>query len=227
VSAVTAFQDINEFRFTQAVTSSATISFEVVDQIDIATAIVLPLTLTNFSGQRTANSVLLDWTTVSEQNTSYFDIQRGSDGKTWSDIGQVAAAGNSTQPVNYHYTDTLPLTAVTAWFYRLEMTDIDGQSTYSPVLAIGGNVPSGLSLTAYPNPFRQQLTLQVESPEAQNVQLQVTDFSGARLMTNLIPLQKGTNVLPLSSLQRLASGIYVLTLSMPQGQQVIRIVKTE
>jgi hypothetical protein len=42
VSTVTAFQNINEFRFTQAVTSSATITFEEVDQIDIAAAVILP-----------------------------------------------------------------------------------------------------------------------------------------------------------------------------------------
>jgi hypothetical protein len=227
VSAISAFSNVDEFVFTQAASSSAEISFVAVDQIDIASPVDLPLTLTDFSGQRTGNNVLLGWTTATEQNTSYFEIQRGTDGADFAPLSKVFAAGNSDIIRNYQYTDPLPTASATVYFYRLKMADIDGEFTYSPVLAIGGNTHSGLSLTAYPNPFRQQLTLLMESPEAQNVQLLVTDFSGARLMTNLIPLQKGTNVLPLSSLQRLATGIYMVTLSMPQGQQVIRIVKTE
>jgi len=226
VHATAAFQDVNQFVFTQAAGSTATLTQMVVDQITIANPISLPLTLTGFSGQRSGDNVLLKWTTASEQNTSHFNIQRGTDGLAYSSVGVIPAAGNSTEPLNYQFTDVLPASTTSTWYYRLVMTDEDGQFTYSPVLTIGSVNPSTFIMNAYPNPFSSQVTLSIQSPQPDNALILVADMSGRILLTERLPLQQGANLIPLS-LGSLAKGAYRLRLSTTGAKHTIGVVKTE
>ena len=225
VSAITAFQNIDEFVFTQTSTS-AEISQVAVDDITIAAPINLPLTLIDFSGQRTDNKVNLQWTTAQEENTAGFEIQRAGNGADFSTVGLVPAAGNSTQTLHYNFTDALPVTASPAYFYRLKMSDLDGRSTYSPVLRI--SVPSpGLSFSAYPNPFREHLAITMEAPEAGKAQLTIRDMNGKQLLRQDLSIQKGTNSFPLPAMVRLAKGLYLLNIATSHQQQTIHVLKIE
>jgi len=226
VSANTAFYNVDEFRFTQAVTSSATVTINFVDQITIAAPIILPLTLLDFSGQRADNKVHLQWTTASEQNTSTFEIQRGNNGSDLATVARVSAAGNSSQTLHYNFTDALPATSPTAYFYRLKMSDLDGRSTYSPVLKISVP-PSGLSFSAYPNPFREQLAITIEAPEADKAQLTICDMNGKQLVRQNLSIQKGTNSIPLPAMVRLPKGLYLLNIAASHRKQTIRVLKIE
>ena len=224
ISAIAAFANVDEFRFTQVVTS-ATITFMAIDQITIAAA-PLPLTLISFSGQRTGNDVRLDWTTASEQNTALFEVQRGTNGADFSAVGRVQAAGNSTQTLQYTYTDAPPAASATAWLYRLKLADLDGWFTYSPVLRISAPA-TGLSFSAYPNPFRQQVIITAESAEAGKAQLTIRDMGGKLLLRQDLSLQKGTSSFFLPSTTQIGKGIYLLNIATSRGQQTFRLVKTE
>lgn len=94
----------------------------------------LPITLTGFTATRSGSNVVLQWQTATEEHTSDFILQRSPDGKTYTDIGTVAAAGNSQALVNYIFTDLQPLTGNN--FYRLKQTDLDGTYNYSSVRLI-------------------------------------------------------------------------------------------
>jgi hypothetical protein len=95
--------------------------------------VILPVTLTGFTAQKMASSVMLQWSTASEENTKDFIIQR-STGNGWDDLGTVAAAGNSNTLRQYSYTDTRPANGLND--YRLLEQDADGRETYSPVLTV-------------------------------------------------------------------------------------------
>ncbi|HTI89541.1 MAG TPA: T9SS type A sorting domain-containing protein [Puia sp.] len=226
VSAKTAFANVDEFRFTQASGSSAVISFEAVDQITIAAPINLPLTLLDFSGQRTDNKVNLQWTTTQEDNTAGFEVQRDDNGAGFSTVGLVQAAGNSTQIIHYNYTDALPAVSSPAYFYRLKMSDLDGHSTYSPVLKIS-TPSSGLSFSAYPNPFREQIAITMEAPEADKARLTIRGINGQQLLGQDLSIQKGTNSFPLPAIVHLPAGLYLLNIATSHQQQTIRVLKIE
>jgi hypothetical protein len=226
VSANSAFNDVDQFIFTQAASSSAIITSMFVDDITIAAPINLPLTLLDFSGQRTDNKVNLQWTTAREENTAGFEVQRADNGADFSTIGMVQAAGNSTQTLHYNYTEALPAISSPAYFYRLKMSDLDGRSTYSPVLKI--SVPSsGLSFSAYPNPFREQLAITMEAPEADKAQLTIRDMNGQQLLRQDLSIQKGANSFPLPAMVRLPAGLYLLNIATSHQQQTIRVLKIE
>jgi hypothetical protein len=225
VSGVPAFQGVDEFRFTQAGTTTSTMSFELVDQITI-TAASLPLTLIDFSALHSGNDAELRWTTASEQNTSVFEIQRGDNSSDFTTIARLPAAGHSEATLQYSYADHLPATATPAWFYRLKMVDLDGAFTYSPILKFN-TTSSGSGLSAWPNPFHQQLTVTMEAAEADKARLTIRDISGRLLIGQDLSIQKGTNSIPLSSLSRLAKGAYLLNIITSRGQQTLRVLKSE
>ena len=95
---------------------------------------ILPLSLVSFTAQKENNSVLLKWSTASEQNTNEFIIQHSINGTTWENTGLVEAAGNSNTLKEYSYVHTHPVNGVN--YYRLQEKDIDGRSSYSDIRSV-------------------------------------------------------------------------------------------
>jgi hypothetical protein len=91
----------------------------------------LPVTLTKFNAFRNGVQGYLQWQTAQEENSKEFVIERSSDGKTFTAIGTVSAAGKSSQPVDYNFTDLTPINGPN--YYRLREADLDSKYTYSMV----------------------------------------------------------------------------------------------
>ena len=70
---------------------------------------ILPVNLLSFSGRNNGNVNLLEWTTSAEQNSSYFDLLRSTDGINFVKAGTITAAGNSNISRQYHYSDNIAL----------------------------------------------------------------------------------------------------------------------
>ncbi len=185
----------------------------------------LPLTLTNFSGKAEAGGNVLSWITASEHNTAYFEVQRSATGGSgFQDLGQVAAAGNSEQSLQYSYTDALAGPSHPAYSYRLKMADLDGKYTYSPIVTLQPLV-AGLTISVSPNPFAQPISLNVSTPAAGNAVFTVTDMSGQRLVVRNVVLQQGVNALDPSLIARLPQGVYVISVATQTQQETIKFVK--
>ncbi|MHA4808253.1 T9SS type A sorting domain-containing protein [Flavitalea flava] len=197
------------------------------DNIQTSNAVILPLSLLDFSGRQEGKSVLLNWSTASEENTLYFEIQRSLNDSAFSPLAKVPAAGNSSGALHYNYTDNLPFsTAISgkAYLYRLKMADLDGKFTFSPVVAIN-TLPSVSGLTVGPNPFIQQVTILFGSFEPDNAVFTITDRSGRRLSARTFPIQKGNNKITLSGLGQLGRGIYLLTMTTKGQTQTVELIK--
>lgn len=115
----------------------------------------LPVTLLSFSGTLVNKNVLLKWITSSEQNSSHFIVERSFDGISYSAIGNVKAAGNSTVQQQYNYSDA-GITADMVYF-RLKQVDIGGQYKYSPIIRF--RLKGGPDIIIAPNPVINQLQL--------------------------------------------------------------------
>jgi len=94
----------------------------------------LPVTIAAFNAARSGNESVLQWQTATEQNSREFIIERSTDGRNYTEIGSVAAAGNSNTLQNYTYTDPQPLP--NSNFYRLKQVDLDGNFDYSVVRTV-------------------------------------------------------------------------------------------
>jgi len=99
---------------------------------------VNPIELLSFSGTylEEEHGILLEWSTASELNNHYFEIQKSLDQQSFRVVGEVAGAGNSQELLKYSFFDAEFYPGVV--YYRLKQVDFGGYYSYSPVLAIEG-----------------------------------------------------------------------------------------
>jgi hypothetical protein len=171
------------------------------------TFVALPIGTTSFTAKPQQHAVGLQWTTEIEQNSKFFSIQRSPDGADWSAIGQVAAAGNSNQPLKYDFVDQQPLAGTN--YYRLEEVDDIGASTYSPVRTVDF-AASSLAVNWYPNPVRDRLT--VTSGTALK-SLTLVSLDG-RILQSVEGFSSGQSL----DLSQYPFGIYFLIIRTADGQ---------
>lgn len=108
----------------------------------------LQIELIKFEAVKEMNKVYLSWSTASEINNDYFEIERSSDGRDFYPIQKVKGTGNSSKTSRYYEFDTDPLHGVS--YYRLKEVATDGKSKHYPSVkiefdAIGGKTPSAIS----------------------------------------------------------------------------------
>tara|TARA_B110000967_G_C18855239_1_gene546846 strand:+ start:778 stop:1566 length:789 start_codon:yes stop_codon:yes gene_type:complete len=97
--------------------------------------ITLPVDLISFEAEREEDNIKLNWSTASEENNDYFEIQKSYDGEVFTPIGYVDGAGNSNEVLDYSYTDSETNKA----YYRLKQLDYDGEFEYSDIVVVKGN----------------------------------------------------------------------------------------
>jgi hypothetical protein len=181
-----------------------------------ATAVApLPVQLTAFSATAApSRRVQLAWTTASEQNSSFFEVQHSLDGRTFAVVGKVAARQNTLVATNYTFLHAAP-GAEGTHYYRLRQVDLDGTSTFSPVQVVTLAAGSSLvQLAAVPNPTTANnlhLSVQYQGLAAVPAVLTVHSLLGQTLLTQAVTLQPGTTTL--SPTAPLAPGAYWLSLS--------------
>jgi Secretion system C-terminal sorting domain len=174
----------------------------------------LALDLTSFSGQNTAFTNVLKWTTNAEDKVASFKIERSSDNKTWSNIGIVKAT-NNVNGAAYNYKDNTPLSTVN--YYRLCMVDLDEKGTYSKTIALNG-VGQKKGISVSPNPVKSELVIVSDEPLTGSVS--IFDITG-RLVRQIKDNPTKIDV------SDLASGMYILRFSNNQAlvNEPIRFVK--
>jgi hypothetical protein len=117
--------------------------------------IIVPVELSEFKGEPKKNMNLLEWTTASETNNDYFEIQHSIDGTTFNTIGTENGHGTTSKKVSYNYEHHNP--GIGTHYYRLKQIDFDGQFEYSEMISIF--VQSDVEMLVYPNPTSNQLTI--------------------------------------------------------------------
>jgi len=159
-----------------------------------------PVKLVSFTASKKNSTVQLNWKTVSEENTSYFSIERSPDGKKFTKIGAVTASGNSSADKDYSFTDVAPSSMN---FYRLQTIDNDGKFTYSRTVIF--RLVKNSLVEVFPVPANNFLHVQVSGVAKMNVQL--VDASGRLQQCMTVAPGESSFQLELSKLQ---PGIYYL-----------------
>ena len=114
----------------------------------------LPVELLYFDGVTYPSFNSLRWSTASEHNSDYFEIERSIDGEIWKVVGSKLASGNSTVVINYSYLDSFDDLVI--HYYRLKQVDYDGQyKVYGPILL--DNTKSFKKIVKYVNVLGQEV----------------------------------------------------------------------
>ncbi|GAB2543064.1 hypothetical protein GCM10027189_27430 [Rufibacter soli] len=189
----------------------------------------LPVELMDFAGKGSSKGITLTWKTASEKDNAYFEVQASANPtkENFVTIGRVdSKVTNSSVVQSYEFMDRAPRGPVT--YYRLKQVDLDGASELSNVIAVKRALTgsSNAQVKVYPNPFVQNLNLEVEAAEAGQMNVVLYYVTGKKAFEQVISVEKGAAVveLPLGNAS-LSAGIYILTTEINGQVTTSRVVK--
>ncbi len=170
----------------------------------IENSIVLPVTLVKFAASSEGMSVNLKWTTTSETNSSHFDIERSVNGKSWNRIGTVLSNKESSESIDYSFTDPSPANGEN--LYRLKMVDLDATFAYSSIQS--AKMEGGSAISIFPNPASDRILINNNT----NIKLlTISDLAGRKVYEAREITSTGIDC------KNLASGMYVVTMTRTDG----------
>lgn len=212
------------YRNNNASIPNPTGQYIVLGNISFQPAIVLPLTLTSFNGALNNNTVKLNWSTAQEENFDQFIVEKSANGIDWQTLTTVQAAGNSNTNREYNAVDP---NAFSINYYRLKQVDRSGNYSYSQTIRIRSNANEKTRIRAYPNPATNTATVTINSETKQAAHIKLYNQFGLQLQHLQRPLIAGSNNIPLSGLQALPSGTYIITVEDAAGKKIgtTRLIK--
>lgn len=178
----------------------------------------LPIELIHFSGTCTGQSRYLTWSTASETNNAYFNLEKSLDAETFFPIALIQGAGNSNTLQTYSYTDTEKNSGA---YYRLQQVDNDNQSeTFAPIYVSchENNNEFEVSLLSV---IEQQVLIHISGAPAEFGPITMYDFSGRAIAQKNISLN-GTVSFEIGDL---AKGWYILQIMAGDEVRTLRFFR--
>jgi len=169
----------------------------------------LPVLFTKFEAVCTNYGAMVSWSTSSESNSSYFELQRSLDGNNWTEVSTVAAAGNSSKAITYQLPDFNGGKA----FYRIRQVDLDGHAIYTNIIRTNCEI-SSIDMGIYPVPAKDILNVVIRSDKSLKTQLLIFDGAGKIVRRTDATLSSGSNTF-LLDLRGLPGGLYIIRTSNP------------
>ncbi len=182
----------------------------------------LPVEFVRFQGKEIEGDTYLNWTTGSEINNDYFEIQASYDGQNWEVLRVVDGAGNSM--VKLDYVENLGKDTHT--YYRLKQVDFNGSFDFSNVIYISKNNTDGTNnLKLFPNPVENQLNILSENSLETNYNAEVVAIDGSVVKSEKSINFANGNMVSID-FNDLAKGVYTIMVS--DGDRLIsaqRVIK--
>lgn len=178
-----------------------------------ALAGVLPVNFASFNASYINGITKLTWTTATETNNDYFDIERSEDGVKFVVVGREKGAMNSNQLNAYSFTDLNAFTSAGFLYYRIKQVDKSGQFDYTDIKVVKVPTLTAFAVKSFPNPVTHKLNVNL-GQDAKAATYLLNDVSGkAWLRGSLVNSQE-------IDVTRLPVGVYIL--SVKSGDQNYR-----
>lgn len=187
----------------------------------------LPVQLIRFDVKASGENTLISWSTATETNNDYFVVQHSANGRDYTDVKRVDGAGNSNTVKSYSCTHTKPVNGVN--YYRLRQVDMNGtEEIFGPKtlnFRKENKTTVFTNLTASPNPFSSNLSLQFESAFQGSTPLRIFSAAGKEVFSGNIDVETGNNNIYLPLADQLNPGSYVILIGDDKDASRIRVVK--
>ena len=182
----------------------------------------LPVTFVNTNTRCNGDKVEILWSTSSEENAASFEIQKSGNAISWTKVGVVDAAGNSSVLNKYSFTD--PLISTNQSYYRIVENDVDGKMQFTRIMQKDCSVPDVNHLEISPNPVQNQLLLEPISKKQSQFTALIYNVNG-----NLIKTISHLNGIVKNQINvsELATGLYVLQIQSENSavSKAIKFIK--
>lgn len=180
----------------------------------------LPVVIQSLKANQVNGKTKLDWTTSSEVNSAFFEVERSNDGMRFLKIGMVTAYNTPSVTQNYSFTDEQNFNAIV--YYRLRSVDQDGNSKYSDIVSL--KMDSNVPVIVIGNSFSNHFQVSVSVVQNQHVKLNLFDDKGAVLVQKQQSCNAGINIIQVQS-ANLPKGIYFLQTIVDGKNFVSKLIK--
>jgi hypothetical protein len=173
----------------------------------------LPYTLSTFKATAQNKAVQLDWQVVHNDRVRSYIVERSKDGVRFAPLKLVAARVNEQ---NAAYIDNDPAPFKGWGYYRLRITDNEGNSTYSSIQKVWmGNAPV---VQVSPNPVKDQLFINTGNMTVKEISL-VNNVGQTLLRTT--PISTST----ILDLSKFNAGVYYVRILTNEGVLTEQVIK--
>lgn len=178
-------------------------------------AATLPVNFISFNAKKEGSNTKLNWNVAQQDNVARYEVERSSNGTSFSKIGQVAASDITT----YSFVDAQPVLGTV--YYRVKNVDNDGKFKYSTVISLKEGSSLAV-LKAFPLPAKNNVTLQ-HGNAINASQIRISAQDGRQLKTIRPAVGTMQTTIDLTSF---TPGLYILSFDNGSGQvETIKIVK--
>ena len=177
----------------------------------------MPVEFLKLSATQKGSGVSVNWSTATEVNNAYFEVERSTDGYNWTAISRVNGSGNSNMIKNYNSYDSKPSAGYN--FYRIKQVDIDGGFEYSSTVKVKITIDK-LGVNVLANPFVNNITVDFLSNTIETVNIRLTDISGKTVAIERWQIAKGSTRKVFDKVGGLQRGMYILTVTDKNGMVV-------
>lgn len=182
---------------------------------------VLPVELLFFDAVARGDKVELNWSTATEEENDFFEVQRSRDASSYAPIDRVPGNGTSSERHDYRIFDEDPLNGVA--YYRLKQVDRDGAYEYSDPVAVDLRKEGRLKL--YPNPVQDELRLEWSEGLDGEGRVRIFDAFGRLVLEEKVgPSEARSHRISMAG-QR--SGVYFLEFRADNERLVQSFIKEE
>jgi hypothetical protein len=163
---------------------------------------IVPVNLSVFAAQKAGTVTKLTWTTEQETNSKEFSVEKSTDGgRTWTSIGVVPAAGNSSVKRQYNFVDNSPAKGVN--LYRLRAVDADNRFKNSDTKAVLFGQSDAVLVT--PNPASSFVNVYLAKNNNSLTRIIVMDANG-KMVETISTADQSHQI----NVSRYAKGLYVI-----------------
>ncbi|GAA4826237.1 hypothetical protein [Algivirga pacifica] len=185
----------------------------------------LPVEMAYFTASRQGEGIVLEWSTTSEENNDFFEVQRSIDGKSYTVIEDaIEGRGEGTQNgQDYRFVDAQAPKGLV--YYRLKQVDIDGKFEYYNMVVNPAATQRTFSVDNYSgNPLRgQDMELQLYNPITQQIYMVLVNTQGQVTYERRLSLKGGYTRLQIPA-DQISKGMSVLKIISATKQETIKLL---
>ena len=179
----------------------------------------LPIELLDFSASPKPDHVALSWTTASETNNAWFEVQRSINLEDWEMVCRQPGAGNSNTVLQYADKDLKPLMGIA--YYRLKQSDFDGTTSLSKPVAVRYTSNDELWAVSTFIPQGQTAEIVLSRP-VENLKMEIFDAAG-RIVQTAVFDSKTTHIH--LNTNELSRGLYSIRLHNAEKVELLKMFR--
>lgn len=190
-------------------------------------AVPIPVRFLGFNAVKRNSDAILTWNVENESAiTDRYEIERSLNGTTFAAVATVRARNNGSSTNSYEATDAnidnLRATGPMV-YYRIKQIDRDGKFVYTQVRSIRLDGRT-TQISVYPNPVRNNATLNLNLLEDAEVIVTINDAGGKQVQHLQLQGFRGNNIKNID-MSKFSAGSYMIKVQYGTEIKTIPVVK--